>query len=88
MSKKINDLAVKTGTYEKDGQTKNRYLNVGAEMENDDGGRFLLIDKSVNFAGIPGHADRQSVLVSKFPVNGNKEPSAPAKNTNSDMPDW
>jgi len=36
-SRKIYDLAVKTGTYQSQGETKNRYMNVGALMESDDG---------------------------------------------------
>ena len=31
------DLAAKVGTYEKNGETKNRYKNVGLILENEEG---------------------------------------------------
>lgn len=35
--KKLYDIVAVTGTYEKDGQTKNRYANCGAVIKNDEG---------------------------------------------------
>jgi hypothetical protein len=43
-------LAVKIGEYEKDGQTKGRYQNIGVIMQNDNG-EFLLLDPTVSLAG-------------------------------------
>lgn len=64
--KKIYDLAVKTGSYEKDGETKNKYLNVGAVMEKEDGNQFILLDRTFNPAGLPNPENRSNVIVSMF----------------------
>lgn len=49
------------------GETKNRYQNIGAVMEKDDGGRFILLERWFNPAGVPHDAERgNSILVSMF----------------------
>ena len=40
--KKVKDLAVKTGSYTKDGQEKGRWRNIGALMQDDKGGQFIF----------------------------------------------
>ncbi len=67
MAKKAYDLAVKTGTYIKDGEEKGRYENVGAVMLNEDGGKFLLMKKTFNPAGVKTDDDRDSIIISMFP---------------------
>lgn len=71
---KLYDLAVKTGEYEKDGQTKGRYLNIGAIMEKDDGGRFILLNRTFNPAGVPNPDNRDNLIVSMFGANKQNEP--------------
>lgn len=63
MATRKYDLAVKTGTYEKNGETKGRYMNVGVVLEGNDG-MFILLDPAFNPAGVPRKEDR--VLVSMF----------------------
>ncbi len=63
MATRRYDLAVKTGAYEKNGETKGRYMNVGVVMENDNG-MFMLLDPAFNPAGVPREGDR--VMVSMF----------------------
>jgi len=46
MATKLGDICVKTGSYEKNGETKNQYKNIGRLMANDDGGKFILIDST------------------------------------------
>lgn len=71
--KKKYDLAVKTGTYEKNGETKNKYQNVGVVMEKDDGSKFLLIDPLFNFGAVRREDGRDMVIVSMFePKDNNK----------------
>ena len=70
MSRKAYDLAVKVGEYQKDGQTKNRYLNIGAVIEKDDGGKFILLDRTFNPAGVPNPENRENVMVSLFENKG------------------
>lgn len=47
----VKRLMAKVGTYEKDGQTKGRYVEVGVIMENQNG-EYALFDPSVNLAGV------------------------------------
>jgi hypothetical protein len=70
VSRKIGDLTVKVGEYQKDGQTKGKYENVGALMEGDDGRQFLLLKRTFNPAGVPGTGDRDSIIVSIFQNDG------------------
>jgi hypothetical protein len=66
-ARKVHDLAVVVGQYQKDGQTKNRYQNIGVMMETDTGGRFILLDRSFNPAGVPYDAARgNQIMVSLF----------------------
>ena len=62
---KTHDLAVKVGEYEKDGQKKGRYENIGAVMSGDNG-PYIILKKTFNPAGIQDGKD--SVLLSMFPV--------------------
>ncbi len=65
-AKKIKDLAVKTGSYTSNGETKNRYKNVGSMMKSDDGSVFILLDTTFNPAGVPNPDARDNVLISVF----------------------
>ena len=46
----MKKLMIKTGTYQKDGQTKNRWTQLGVIMSNENG-EYALLDPSVNLAG-------------------------------------
>lgn len=67
-STKLKDLAVKVGSYtdRASGQEKGRYENVGALMQSDDGNMFVMLKRTFNPAGVPGNADRDSLLISAF----------------------
>lgn len=66
-ARKIYDLAVVVGSYEKNGETKHRYQNIGAMMQEDDGGKFLLMERNFNPAGVPHDPSKgNSILVSMF----------------------
>jgi hypothetical protein len=68
-TKKIYDLAVKTGEYTNgQGETKGRYLNVGAIMQKDDGGKFIMLERTFNPAGVPNPENRSNLLLSMFPA--------------------
>ena len=72
MSKRIT---AKIGSYEKDGQTKGRYANLGVVLSNDNG-EYMLLDPTVSLAGIlalqndmamkDGKQTRDRVMVSIF----------------------
>lgn len=66
MAKKLYDLAVKTGEYQKNGETKGRYENVGAVFSNDEGGKFITLKRTFNPAGVPNPDGRDSLILSMF----------------------
>ena len=57
------DIVATVGTYQKGGQTKNKFKNVGVVMEKD-GKPFILLDRIFNPAGLPG--DKENVLLSLY----------------------
>jgi hypothetical protein len=67
-TKRIYDLAVVVGSYtDRTGQQKNRYQNVGVILQKDDGGKFIMMDRSFNPAGTPYDASRgNTILISMF----------------------
>lgn len=68
------DLAVKVGTYEKNGETKGRYKNVGLILENDEGKKMVMIDPTFNFAAVRREDGKDMVMVSMFePKDNNKQ---------------
>ena len=80
--KKTHNLAVKVGSYEKDGETKNRYENIGAVMKGEHG-PFIFLKKTFNPAGID--TENSDIIVSIFPVEKNEEKKdATIKNPFSD----
>jgi hypothetical protein len=95
MTKKKYDLAVKTGTYTAGGKEKGRYVNIGAVLEKEDGGTFILMERSFNPAGVPFKEGTNQIMVSMFEPKGDKdeqpepksEQSAPkSENLNDEIP--
>jgi len=78
MSKKIKDLAVATGKYtNSNGDEKTNWLNVGAIIEKDDGGKFMILERTFNPAGIPNPDNKSTLIISMFDVKkkeSNNEP--------------
>jgi hypothetical protein len=75
-SKKTHDLCIKSGSYQKDGETKNRYKQVGMILQNDKGVDMIMIDPCFNFAAVKEDG-RDYVILSKFDVK-DKQAAAPA----------
>ena len=84
--KKVYDLAVKTGEYESDGETKGRYENVGVVLEGKDG-MFVMLKRTFNPAGVPDLNDekRDTILISMFEPREQeeREPANKGKGGNS-----
>jgi hypothetical protein len=78
---KLYDLAVKTGSYTNDqNEEKNRYQNIGAVMESNNG-KFILLYKWFNPAGIPDERGGDSIVVSMFkPKPRQNQQAQPAPN--------
>jgi len=75
------DIAVKTGSYQDraTGQNKNRYHNIGAVM-NGDNGPFILLDPMINLAAVPREDGKDRVICSLFePRDQNSAPTAQAQ---------
>jgi len=82
----VYDLAVKTGEYESNGQTKGRYENVGKVLRNDNG-QFMLLKKTFNPAGVDSNGDM--IMVSMFepkPRDGQRQQSGGGQSGNYDSP--
>lgn len=76
-SKKIRDVVVKIGEYtdRNTGETKGRFENVGALMQNDDdsGSYFIMLKRTFNPAGVPKQDDRESILLSCYVPKDQRE---------------
>jgi hypothetical protein len=59
------DIVATVGTYQKGGETKNRFKNVGVMMEKD-GKPFLLLERTFNLAGLPNPQGKDTVLLSLY----------------------
>ena len=64
-------------------------------MENDQGKQFMLLDKWINFAGIPDFSGKEnsgSIMVSMFDVDNdyksNRKDIPPSYKGNDDADDW
>jgi hypothetical protein len=78
--RKIKDLAVAAGKYtDRNGDTKNRYENIGSVFEDDSGKQFLTIKATFSPAGIERQPGKDSIMVSMFePKDDNRQQTAPA----------
>jgi hypothetical protein len=83
--KKLYDLAVKVGSYtDHEGNDKGRYVNAGSIMEKDDGGRFILLNRTFNPAGVPNSDNKDSVIISMFSPKGKNENKKSDSNLEND----
>ena len=58
--KKVKDLAVKVA--------EKNWINIGCIMEKDDGGKFMIMNRTFNPAGVPNPENRDTLIVSMFDV--------------------
>lgn len=58
------NITTVVGSYEKNGETKKKYLTLGTVMEKDDNSRFILLDPLVNLAAIPRPEGRDRIICS------------------------
>lgn len=76
MTKKLYDLAVRVGEYTNhNGETKGKYLNIGTVLQKDGGGKFMLLNRTFNPAGVINLDNKDSVIISMFkPKSENDNP--------------
>jgi hypothetical protein len=65
---RIGAIKVKHGTYQKDGETKNNYIEVGSLMSGGNGGYFVLLNPYIQFSGFQ-IGEKGSVMASVFTPN-------------------
>lgn len=66
---KIKDLSVKVRSYKNaSGEEKHVYKSIGAIFENKDGGKFMMLDRSFNPAGIPFKDGSDMIMVGMYDV--------------------
>lgn len=82
--RKVKDLVVKTGEYQKDGQTKARYENIGSIFEKD-GKQFILMKRTFNPAGVP--SDRDTIMVGMFDADNKATGNSTAQAGGGGVPD-
>ena len=64
---KVATIAVKTGSYESEGKTKNRYEYIGRVMQDENGGKMYFLNRTFNPAGItPRNPEDDAILLSIF----------------------
>jgi hypothetical protein len=86
MAKRVYDLAVRVGEYQKNGETKGRFVSVGSMMVGDDGGHFIMLNRTFNPAGVPPKdLSSDSVLIGCYPPKPKGE-NGGGKATDSDVP--
>jgi len=93
-ARKTKDICVVIGKYtDREGKEKNRYQTVGVEMETDQGGRFILLERSFNPAGCLYDASKgNTILLSMFDpkphdrAQAQAPASAPAPADDSEIP--
>ena len=79
-SRKVYDLAVKTGEYQtQSGEKKGRYQNVGSVFEGDDGRQFIMLARWFNPAGVVDLSGKgsDSVILGMFEPREQQQQSAP-----------
>jgi hypothetical protein len=73
-ARKVKELAVKVREYQNNqGETKAVWKNVGSMMKTDDGGFFLILDRTFNPAGLPNPENRDTFMVSVFDVKDDNQ---------------
>jgi len=77
---KLFDAVVKTGEYTNgNNEVKGRYENVGSIMQGENG-MFLILKRTFNAAGVPNPDNKDSVIVSFFEADNNKQGQQPQQN--------
>ena len=87
MTKKTHDLAVKIREYtDRDGNQKAQWQNIGALMQDDKGGTFIMLEAWVNLAALPRRDGSSAVLVSCFEPREQDGAKAPAARSGAPAP--
>lgn len=85
-TKKIKNLAVALSKYtDNNGVEKTNWLNIGAIFQKDDGGKFMIINRTFSPAGVPNPENKDSLIVGMFDIRENdNKPTENETPSNSD----
>jgi len=89
MSRVKHDICVVVQKYkDRDGNEKSKWQKVGVELETENGGRIILLDRWFNPAGIPDPENRGTVMLSMFDPkdNGAEPPQQPRAQEHRQVP--
>lgn len=78
-STRLRDIVVKVGEYEdrNTGERKSRWKSVGTLMKmEEDGSMFIILERTFNPAGVPNPDNRETVLLSCFVPQDQRDGSA------------
>jgi len=91
----LKDLVVITGTYtDADGKSKHSHINVGSLMQSKDGGKYLLLRKTFNPAGVMSSPEHSHISVSFYDPKdaeskpADKKPTAKKEFVDDDIPEF
>ena len=85
-TKKIKNLAVALSKYtDHNGVEKTNWLNIGAIFQKDDGGKFMIINRTFSPAGVPNPENKDSLIVGMFDIK-EKDESKPNESNAADNP--
>jgi len=90
-TKKIKNLCVASGKYTgNDGQEHTNWLTIGAILQKEDGGKFMLLERTFNPAGCPNPENRSTLIVSMFDVKpkDGEQAQSQSQESSSGMPDF
>lgn len=89
-TKKIKNLSVATGKYtDRNGTEKTNWKNIGAILQKEDGGKFMLLDRTFNPAGVPNPENKDMLLVGMFDIKDDDQApqqEGPPPVSDDDMP--
>ncbi len=85
-TKKIKNLSVALSKYtDRNGVEKTNWLNIGAIFQKDDGGKFMVINRTFNPAGVPNPENKDSLIVGMFDIK--EDDNKPSESNHSEPAD-
>lgn len=81
-TRKVADLTVKVGEYEKNGEKKGEYQNIGQVLVGDDGREMILVESWALSPSLPFLANRdrrRRVLLGRFEAQDAQQSKPPAR---------
>ena len=89
MPKKVYDLKVATSSYTgKDGKEHKNWEDIGAVMQDDNGGKYIILKTTFNPAGVPRKEGTASITVRLFPLKDNTQQGSNSQAYSTPPNEW